>query len=232
MEGCARLGYERVVLEEIQPSLDGIVEVAGIAGLGIVLRTGLVMADSCQMRQRLTSGDGRVFLGKRRAKLLHGRIKIEFAALPKLQGRGGGNGLGDRGQPVESVRGGGGEVLQISHAESARPFELFVLDHRDRNSRDAARSHELRHGVFDLGLFLGSKPGLLAEQSRGQKEDADRERDEELVISRAVHRHLGSGNGRVYSRDQRRGRFWVKNARSRQAAQRPSERRMATRTLH
>ena len=41
-------------------------------------------------------------------------------------------------------------VFGVRQAKAAAPFVLAVLDHRDRNSRNMGRSHELRNGSLDL----------------------------------------------------------------------------------
>ena len=71
--------YERIVLEKIEARLDRIVEVFGVADFGIVMRTGLVVANAGQVSHDHAGGDGRRLLRKRRAIFLDGRVEIELA---------------------------------------------------------------------------------------------------------------------------------------------------------
>src|ERR1700677_303513 len=90
---CSGLGNEPVVLEKIDPVLDRVTKMPGIANLGIILRIAFVMADSAEMAKKFTGRNGCFFLRKRRTVFLQGRVKIELALLPEQEGRRCGDGL-------------------------------------------------------------------------------------------------------------------------------------------
>src|SRR5450432_16366 len=122
---------QRFILEELEAGGNRIRKVPGIAELGVVLRAGLVMANSREVPQDLAGGDGSIFRGKGRTILLDRRIQIKLAVLPEQHGCGGSNGFGDRGQTVESMRSGRDKVFQVRHAETCRPVEFAIFNHSD-----------------------------------------------------------------------------------------------------
>ena len=61
----------------------------------------MVMADSAEVAEEFSGGDGPFFLREFRAVFLHRGIEVQFAALPELQNSGGGDGFGDGAQAEE-----------------------------------------------------------------------------------------------------------------------------------
>jgi hypothetical protein len=86
------------------------------------------------MSEQLARRDGPLFLGKRRAILLHGRVKVQFPLLVKLQDGNGGNWFGNRPQTEECPRRGRGIVFQIRHAKSRGPHGFAVQNYGRANA--------------------------------------------------------------------------------------------------
>ena len=86
MKLLSRFREQRVILEEVESGLNRIVEVLRVADLGIVLRTGFVVANACQVSHGLAGADRPGLLRKCRTVLLHRRVEIELSPLPQLHG--------------------------------------------------------------------------------------------------------------------------------------------------
>ena len=95
MELRTGLSQERVILEKIQPSLDGIVKVFRVADFGIIVGERFVVANPAKVSEHLASGDRRGFLRERRTIFLYRGVKIEPSTIPELHGSRGGEGFGD-----------------------------------------------------------------------------------------------------------------------------------------
>src|SRR5258708_30422449 len=109
----ARLRQQRIVLEEVESSRDGIVGVLRVPDFGVILRSRLVMPNAGQMTHDLASRNRPRLLRKRRTILLHRSVEVELSMLPQLHGGGRGQWFRNRCEAEQGLLVGRYIVLKI-----------------------------------------------------------------------------------------------------------------------